>query len=450
MGHRLVPAALVLAGLVGTLSAPCPAAELLELYRQALAGAPELRATIHERTAASEGSRQAFAGFLPSVQFSYDGTATTQDVNDAEEDIFTEGSDRFYTSDWSLTLRQPLFRLDNHRAFDQARNRERGATAALEQARQTLGLRLAEIYFDALAAADQLAFTRSELVAVEEEARRETARREAGLGRRTDAAEASARRSTLAARQIRDWRRIDDAHRALAELTGRPVADLAPLRADLPLVRPNPDDPDAWATMAATANLDVVLRHHELEVARDEVERQRSEHYPTVDLLARLNRNDAGGSVFGGGRELDTAEVGIRINVPLYSGGLVSARVREATALMSSAMERVDIARRAAHRAGHDSYAGVLSALAQIEALTESVAAQRLLRDERRIGYERGMLTVLAVLDAERDLTEAARDLSLARYEYVIESLRLKHAAGILDAAAIEATNDLLDSSASR
>jgi outer membrane protein len=192
----------------------------------------------------------------------------------------------------------------------------------------------------------------------------------------------------------------------------------------------------------------LLAREQSLVVAQAEVRRQSAGRYPTVNLLTRLDGRDTAGSLFGGGSEVETADVAIQLRVPIYNGGSTGSGVREATLNVNRTVEEVKLERLTVARRARSAYLGILSGIARIEALGESLLAQRSALDAKQRGYTSGINTALDVLDAERDLYLILRDHAQARYDYLIDTLRLKQAAGTLSVddlglinAALEAAN---------
>jgi len=212
----------------------------------------------------------------------------------------------------------------------------------------------------------------------------------------------------------------------------------------IPLVSPDPADVDIWIEAAQKQNPGLGFQRYEVEVARQEVNRRRSAHAPTVDLIARQNWTDTEGSLFGGGSEIESQEVLVQLNVPIFEGCYVCSRTREAIKLLKAAKQDLEKGVRAVKRETRAAYLGVKSAIKRVEALRESLVSQKLALEAKREGFRSGLYTVLAVLDAERDLYESKRDYAQARYDYILNGLRLKESVGTLCMHDISRINEWL------
>ena len=318
---------------------------LMGVYELAEERDPVLRAALQQNLAVQEEPRQALAGYLPQVDLQFERTFTDQEVIDTETLVFSEGSADYPTSNTVLSLTQPLVRLDRVADYDRAVAVARAADAELLQARQDLMLRTATLYFEVLAARDDYAYTLSEKEAVQTNARLIEAQRAAGLVRATDLRDAQARLATVLAAEAEARQRLYDARQALAEVLGSMPPPLLPV-AELPLEPPTPATPDPWVEAARIKNPQVLARVQQLEAAREELRRRRMGHAPTLDLVARYNNRDTGGSLFGGGSEIETTDLSFQLNLPIYSGGRVASQVRQGAALVSRSHEDGDVADR--------------------------------------------------------------------------------------------------------
>jgi len=210
------------------------------------------------------------------------------------------------------------------------------------------------------------------------------------------------------------------------------------------LQAPEPPDMEAWVQLALKENQQLKAQRQSLEIARQEVEKSRGGHYPTLDLTAARNYTDAGGSVFGGARETTTNEIGVLFQLPLYQGGSVSSKTRESAQRLEAANQQLDQTRRLAAQQVRESYLSVNSGIARVQALEQARASNERALASTVIGYERGLRTGVDVLNAQRELFRTRRDLSQSRYDYLISRLRLRAAAGVLQEQDLEAINLLL------
>jgi outer membrane protein len=174
------------------------------------------------------------------------------------------------------------------------------------------------------------------------------------------------------------------------------------------------------------------------------VERNSGGHYPTLDLTASRAWSDAGGSVQGFAIESTTNQIGLQFQVPLYQGGGIASRVREATARLEETSQRLDQVRREVVQRTREAYLAIINGMARVQALEQARLSNERALESTVIGYERGLRTGVDVLNAQRELFRTRRDLSQARYDYLISRLRLKTAAGVLQEQDLEDINRLL------
>jgi outer membrane protein len=286
-----------------------------------------------------------------------------------------------------------------------------------------------------LAATDNLAYAAAEREAIGKLLDLAQARLKGGLGTITAQHDATARFSLARAREIEAQYRLRDARQGLAEITGKMIDKMQTLRTEFPLEVPDPPIVERWLDSASGNNLSLRARREATEVAKQEVERQRAGHYPSLNLLVNHNRRDAGSTLFGGGSDVETTDVMLRLTVPLFEGGLTSAVTREAAFRYQKSLEDLEQERRSVERVTRASYDGTVSGVGLVHALRQSVISQESALDAKEQGYRSGLFTILPVLDAQRDLYLARRDYAQSRYDYLFNRLRLKQAAGTLSEA---------------
>ena len=394
-----------------------PAENLLEVFEAALASDPEFLAAGADNRAAREIRPQALAGLLPGVRLSLD---TRWNERQRRPD--------FRSDNLTLDVEQPLYRRDRRIAVEQADSTIAGADALYAAARQDLMVRVAERYFGVLEAEDELSFAQATLEAFEQQLAQSRQRFEVGLIAITDVEEAEAGFDLSRAQRIAAENALDIAREALRETTGAYQERLAPL-GDMQLVMPHPADIDRWTETALERNLRLLAARHDTETARREIERIQAGHSPTLDAVGSLGLNDSESGISG---ETRRANVGLRLNVPLYSGGSVVSRTRESRHRYQRALDVLERERRSAQRETRDAYLGVDSGISRVQALEQAVRSSETAAEAVEAGFQVGTRTSVDVLDAQRDLFRARRDLSEARYGYVLDVLRLKRAAGTL------------------
>lgn len=411
------------------------AATLAEVYGVARQADPRFRAAQLELQAVEAELDQARAGLLPTVAADYTRTKTKQNILSADNAVFATGSTSFPVSELAFSLTQPVFRLSAWRQLDQARASVKQAASTYAASEQDLMVRTAAAYLAVLAARDAVGFAEAERQAVKEQFELVDGKFKSGQSTVVNLRDAEARLSVKEADIVTARNDLADKLQALREITGQAPSDLAPLPADLKPVAPAPADEDQWAQTALTQNLLLQARGHAVEVADQAVRRLRAGHYPTADLALTNDRKKTGGSLFGGGSDVRETNVTFRVRIPIYEGGGTQAVTTAAARRYEAALEDQERDRRLVERQARAAYQGVVGGGVRIGALGKSVTSLEQARRLKEEGLKAGLQTVLAVLDAERDLYAAKRDLAKARYDHVLNALRLKQAAGTLSEA---------------
>lgn len=433
----------ILCLVAGILLAPAVAAEdLLEVYQQALEADARLQAAEAAHRAALEVRPQSRAALLPQV--SAGANAAYSDENVHESDSPISGGDQDYNSHgYSLSLQQAVFRRPASIQVEQADSRITTADARLADARQALVVRVAEAYFNLLKAQDNLEFARAEKKAIGQQLRQTRQRFEVGLTAITDVKEAQARYDLATAQEIEARNGVDSAREALREITGMEPARLAELSEGMPLVSPEPEDIKRWVETAMEQNPQLLAATGAAKTARQEIDRREAEHLPTVDLVAEHGYNDTTDRTFGSASSDTTLSV--QLNVPLYQGGRLSSRDREAAHLHDQARQELEQARRSTIRNTRSAYLDVMAGISRVKALKQSLVSTKTALEATEAGFEVGTRTAVDVLNSQRELFRARRDYAGARYDYLLATLRLKQAAGLVNENDVERINGWLE-----
>lgn len=438
---------LMAVGLVAMAAMPLAAASAGDLhyyYDLALKNDPQFRGAESDSKANRESLRQAYAGLQPKLNAELSFSHTYQRINSTDNQVYAAGSTQYDTRAYGLNLSQPIFRFASLVSVEQAKTVLNRADLELEKARQDLALRVIETYIEVLAARDRLLAIKAEESAVALHHEQAKERFEKGMAAITDRYDTEARLAAVRAQRVEAENAIHDALQALTEICGAPVEDIKPLKNDIPLNQPFPEDIGQWAEAGMRQNLDVLIRKSHATVAEKEVTRQRAGHYPTLDLLADSVNSDTKGSLFGGGSDTTTSEVMLKLNMPIFEGGLVTSRTREASHLHQSALQALTKQNRAVERQVRATYNGILSAITRVKAMQKSVEAQQLVVEAKEEGFRAGLYISLAVLDAMQDLYRYKKEYSLARNEFILNSFRLKHVVGALKAEDLNLINTWL------
>lgn len=417
---------------------------LIEAYRLARQSDPKFRAAQFDARANGTAHDQAVAGLLPTVKYESTSVGSRQRVLSSNNPIFGPGVSNFPTDTWTLSVSQPLFRMDLIERYKQVQAVVKQAQFTVLAAEQDLMLRTTSAYLAVLAAEDGLTLAKAERTTVARSQELARERLKMGLGTITNLHDASARYAVTQAREIEAENKLSDAQQALKEITGKLVVRYQALRPQFQPVTPEPQNMDRWVETAYEQNLGLRARSEAVEVARQEVERQRAGHWPSVNLLASRNRNDSGSTLFGGGSAVKTDTLTLQVSVPIYQGGLINAVTEEAAFRYQKSQEEREQERRAVERQTRAAYQGAISGQSLVQALTQSVISQQSALEAKEEGFKSGVFPLLPVLDAQRDLFLAKRDYSQSRYDYLVNSLKLKQAAGTLSETDLESINAAL------
>lgn len=426
--------------------------DLLAIYDQAAVSDPVLGAAKAALEAAEELKPQARSFLLPNIQF--DALTAKNilrtDVPDAGGGMtpFAGGKREFNSNSVTVQAVQPLFNWQVIAGLGQADALLRQAQNQYGFAEQELMLRTSQRYFEVLAALDNLEFSVAEKTAIGRQLEQARQRFEVGLIAITDIHEAQARYDLTVAQEIQSRNRLLSALEALSEVTGTVPEGVSTLRPEVALVAPQPADMESWVSTALSSNPLVAAASEGRQAAEKEIERQRAGHFPTLNATATyINGSDNDGR-FGTGLDVEDTIYGLQMNLPIFQGGLVRSRVREAQARLREATERLDQQRRGTTRQTREAFLGMDAAISRVSALRAAVVSNTSALEATELGYRVGTRTSVDVLDAQRALYGARRDLSGARYDFVINLLALRQAAGTLSVEALAEVNGWLSADA--
>ncbi|MEW7979348.1 MAG: TolC family outer membrane protein [Candidatus Sedimenticola endophacoides] len=420
-------------------SAPIQAQDLAEVYALAQSNDARIQVARSTRDAALEAKPQAQALLRPTVSLSADASLVRRDVRRSSS---ATGTSTYDTQNLSLSLSQPLYQRSYWTQLEQADLQVAQAEASYASEEQSLIVRVAEAYFGVLSAQERLAFAQAENAAIARQLEQSKQRFEVGLIAITAVHEAQAAYDQSRADLIQAENDIDNAREALREIVGDGVGELDRVRETLPLDTPQPQDIDQWSDSAQQTNLALQAAVYSADIARKNVDLQRAGHYPTLDLVGShaLARSDS-----ASGTDADTTSIGLQLRLPLYSGGAVSSKVRQAVLELEAAQGSLDQERRSVNRQVRDAYRGVLSSISTVEALKASTVSAQSALEATEAGFEVGTRTMVDVLTAQRDLYRAKSNYSSVRFNYILSGLRLKQAVGTLSAEDLDRINEWLD-----
>jgi len=438
---RLPPAILACAIVVLAGSRAAAAEDLMDVYREAQRNDPSVAAARANWQATQERVPQARAGLLPNVTLSANTNANYCGTN-LDSDPHVGVNRNFGFGGLTVSASQPLYRYANSVAYNQAVEQVRQADYTLESARQDLILRVATAYFDVLLAQFNVGLAESQKAAVSEQLAQAKRNFEVGVATITDTNEAQAKYDSIVAQEITARNDLENKRTALRAIIGRFPTDLKRLGPGFEPTLPSPDTLDAWVDRALADNLAVRVAQYNADIATLEIERQRAGHLPTLDLVASANAQGFNASVnTNAAGEQHQVAIGLALTVPLYQGGFVDSKVREAVALQENARQNLEVARRNALFSAQTGFTGVMSAAASVRAFEQALVSAQSAYESNKTGQEVGVRTNLDVLNTQQNVFQTRRDLAQAYFNYLIGVLRLKAAVGTLSEQDLEDVN---------
>ncbi|KKW66986.1 channel protein TolC [Lampropedia cohaerens] len=436
----------VLTALVASsvLALPCVQAQSLTALVEAASGYDaQWRAALAEREAAARRSDQARAPLLPQLgvgaELSRAQTRSHTDLADARH----TGTTRSIAIEASQALYRPTDRLQ----YAQSQRAIALAQHQLDAAAQALIVRVAQAYFEVLAAEDTLTFVKAQKAAVQEQLAAAQRNFEVGNATITDTREAQARFDLIHAQEIAAANDLEIKKLALDQTVGIVQARPWRLRENAELPPLTPSSVLDWTAAAERDQPQIQRALVALDIARMETEKARTGHLPTVDLTARLGQtsNPDGTPSNALGARNRQASIGVQLNLPLFTGFAVENRVRETVALEEQARAQLDDVRRQVLQATRTAFLGLQSRLSQVQALEAAQASSLSALEANQLGYEVGVRINLDVLDAQSQLFDTRRQLAQARYDVLLTHLQLAQASGTLDMEDVRRINALLE-----
>jgi outer membrane protein len=429
---------------------PVQADSLLEVYQQALQSDPRIHEAEARRLAALEAEPQARGLYLPQInvdgswtRLESSGTSIFEDSTGLPVSIETATDSE--TTQWQLGLRQTIFRWDQIVGMRRADKIVARAEADREAAQQDLVIRVGQSYFDVLASEDRLTSIHANRQAIARQLEQAKQRFEVGLIAITDVQESQAAHDQAVADEIAAKRVLATSRNILREITGQYVNRLSAPGDDLPLRTPDPAAEIEWVDLALAQNLTLVSSRLDEQLARDEISFRRNGYYPSIDLVASTGASDTQADRIVGGfstvadQDGSRDSIGIQFNIPLFAGGVNRSRVQEAIYLHRASTQQLQRVTRETERQTRDAYLGVQAEKSRVEALDQAVKSSTTALEATQAGFEVGTRTIVDVLDSQFSLYVAITNFYQARYDYLMNYLLLKQAAGNLQIQDLEA-----------
>ncbi len=411
-----------------TLTTTTGATDLVTVYQQAAEYDSELAAAFAGFKAQEERVDEAQSTLLPQI-----GAAATLQRTRYLGDPGFDIESSFTSKGWGISLVQPLFRADRWYRFQGSKYASERAQAEFAQEQQELILRTAEAYFSVLRTKEALTTSLAAEEAFERQWQQAVQRHKVGLTAVTEVHESRALYDAAKVQRIALEGEVDLALENLERLTGKTYPELASLSEQFPVFRPVPNEPDAWVETALKQNWAIQTAFHGVQVAQEQAKAARALHYPTLDATASYNRSSSSSSGPGVDRfGQNYTAFGVELTVPLYAGGGIDAGVRRARYELEQAEQVLTTIRRNVTLNTRSLFRAINTNIESISARKQAIVSAESALSATRAGYKVGTRNVVEVLDAERLYYETLRDYTNDRFNYVLNSLRLKQAAGTL------------------
>ena len=413
----------------------------LSIFQLAEKNDAEILAAFAALQAERETKNQSVGALLPSIAFTAEAAANREDVETTG--VGQSGETSFNSHDIALTLKQPVFRKDLFTDLDITDSKILVAEAEYRAAQQDLITRVLQRFFEALAARDNLQFSLAERDAIKEQLELTRKLYKVGKTTATDFLEAQAAFDLADAQVIAAQDLVKDTLDGIMEITGVPPKQLAPLGDKFKPITPEPLDSEHWVAEAEEKNPTLIAARFQVQTSGYEVERFKSGHYPKFDVFASVSNVETGGRF--GDSNVDDAKIGVQLEFPIYTGGQVSSRVREALNRKQQAQDELLGTLRSVIRETNKVFRNTMTAMNRIKALSVAVESTETALKSIRAGYKAGTRTNADLLRAQRELYKARLDYAASKYEYAANYFQLKNITGNLSKDDVEIINAWFD-----
>lgn len=429
---------------------------LKDIYEQAQLHDPTWTAARYANTAAQEKLEQGKSLLRPTIGLSGSATHSDTDIRyTGSNSVFRNNnqSEKFDTVNYGLNINQPLYRKQNLVQYQQSAIQVSYADLQLQQDQQDLIIKSAQAYFDVLLAQDKIELNQAQKIAINSQLLQAKANYKAGVSTITDVDEAQAKFDVVQSQEIAAANDLENKKQAVQILTGQYPGAFYPIKENCALTFPNlpnqaTNSPypkiDIWLQHAQQNNIQINLKKFAYALADKEVELYQAGHLPTLDAVASYNKTNANGGVNGFGNDLNNTTVGFQFQLPLYQGGAVSSKIREAIANKDKAQQEIEIASRKAELDTKQAYLDITSSISQVLANEQTLRSSQSQLSSTLISFKVGLRTNVDVLNAQQQVFNAKRDLLQTRYSYLLGLLKLKYASGILSESDLEEINNQL------
>jgi len=416
------------------------ATDIMDVYQAAVSYDPVLGAARADLAAREEIVPQTRSLLLPTIG-AQAGTSWNErsfpGANTPDQDF----NDHYY----SARLSQPVVNVSRWFTYNSAKATVDAANLSYSQTEQNLVVRAIDLYLAVLRGQAAVDATKAEEAAVQRQLEQVQQRFDVGLVAITDVLEAQAAYDAAVVRRIQAVGDLDIFFVRLNTLAGQPYTAIDSISEELPIINPDPANEDEWVKMAMEKNYSILAAEAQLDAARLNIKARRSDHLPTVDGTISFSRNVTGGPSFLGD-EIETTVYGLTLQVPIYQGGYVNSRTREAVALSDFSAENLANNRRTVGRDTRNLFQRVSTDVIRVKARLRAITSAESALEATETGYEVGTRNIVDVLQVQNRLYLSQFDYADSRYNYLLGLFLLKQQAGVLDPKDLEDLNAYSDS----
>ena len=418
------------------------AENLLQVYQHAKAYDPQLKAFEENFRSTKESIKQAKAALKPQVNLSASSTLAIQNVSNS---LTGNGYTDYSSNNYSVSATQSLYNRELKSLTGKATSSVNQAQAELAGRRQDLIIRVAESYFNVLLNQENLTFAQAEKKAIGKQYEQVKAHFEAGILAITDVKETQSRYDQAGAQEISSSNQLELAKEALRVITGRSYKRLQGISKGIKLSKPNPSNVEAWIKLSDKNNKQIQASKHAITVTRKNLEQQRAARKPTVDLVAKhtgtLTRDFDNNFL---DRNQNDNSISVQLNIPLYTGGAITSKVRDARHNMRRAQHELELQKQLAIQQVRSAYLTVISDISRTQSLKQALNSSKTALEATQAGFEVGTRTAVDVLLSLRNVFASKRDYATAKYNYLLNMLKLRQAAGTITVNDLKQTVALL------
>ena len=415
---------------------------LADAYQKALQYDATISASRADNAAEKQEIDKAFASFLPQARVSmYKGRGITDSATPGSLGNTVNRHSTYDSENYSFSVRQSIFNKANFASYSQAKSQVARSDALLEQDNLSLISRVSGAYLDALLSTENVRYSESQGISVQSQLDQAKRRFKLGVGTVTEVNEAQANLDDVTARALEWTNSLEYAKRAIENLTGVYPERLLGLDASkMPLTLSELKDVDSWIGNALSKNPAIVAAEQDIKIVTQEIAKSNAGHFPTLDLLAS-RAHTLSDTNYTIGSTYNTDSVGLQLNIPIYSGGYVSATIRQAVAKLEQAQDKLSERQRAVTADVRKYFNALSNGVAKVQAFSQSVTSNEIAVVGTQKAYTAGMRTNVEVLNAQEKLFAAKRDLARERYQLIFNWMQLKQSAGVLTDADVQEAN---------